>query len=275
MAEDPDQVGEAGASDSEFVQVTSHFVRERNALAVQADFSPLFVDYYLHQMDQGMKYPPREDTLLKDGLAAVVLHATTRPWKETHAWTLTLPDPVRSVFVTAGSLIESATGRVFTEGVREEVEHRFYAQVSMKGQETRQSVVEFSGQEVFSAVEQFYEQSEQRLARLFRLEEEEVVLVSAQPDCDEEWLAQLDNEQLSRLHVEETTTHLETRRFQFRCGCNVERIFPALAPLAAQGLDDLFQGDEAITIQCPRCAARWRLTRETVEAMMADSPPSP
>ncbi|MEM1297529.1 MAG: Hsp33 family molecular chaperone HslO, partial [Verrucomicrobiota bacterium] len=59
-----------------------------------------------------------------------------------------------------------------------------------------------------------------------------------------------------------------SRKFRFDCGCNLERIFPAIAPLASQGLDELFQGDEAITVTCPRCNAKWRLTREQIEAVM-------
>ena len=36
------------------VKVSSLFVRERNALAVRGDFAPLYVDYYLHWLDQNI-----------------------------------------------------------------------------------------------------------------------------------------------------------------------------------------------------------------------------
>ena len=39
----------------EFTTVESIFVRGRNCLLLTADFSPLFVDYYLHLMQHGMR----------------------------------------------------------------------------------------------------------------------------------------------------------------------------------------------------------------------------
>ncbi|MEM1293785.1 MAG: Hsp33 family molecular chaperone HslO, partial [Verrucomicrobiota bacterium] len=173
------------------IDVRSYFVRERNALAVHASFERLYVDYYLHLMDQAVQYPPDLDLMLKDALAAVVLHATTRPWKETHAWTLNIPDPLANLFVTASSLGENVTGRVFTEGVRESDGGLFYAQVKVQNEEPRQSTTEIKGNGIFEAVEAFYQQSEQRRARIFELGDEEYFMISAQPDCDEEWLEAL------------------------------------------------------------------------------------
>jgi len=252
------------------ISVRSHFVRHRNALAVQADFSPVFVDYFLHLMEHGLKNEPAHDVLMKDALATVVLHATTRPWKETHAWTLHFADAGLNLFVTAGSLLESVVGRVFTEGVRESDRDLFYAQVHVTGEEPRQSAVEIAGDDLFAAVETFYRQSEQRTARLFHLREEEMMMISAQPDCDEDWLRALDSDGARSLHEDEETTLLETRRFRFHCGCSLERIYPALAPLAAEGLDSLFLGDQVISVQCPRCAAKWRVSREQMEALVAE-----
>lgn len=258
-----------------YVEVRSFFVRKRNALAVQADFSPLYVDYYLHLMDQGLPGEPKADHLLKDALATITLHATTRPWKETHAWTLHFRDPGLNLFVTAGSLLESVTGRVFTDGIRQSDKNLFYAQVHVSGQSRpRQSVVEIPQADIFSAVESLYCQSEQRSARLFNLAEEEMMMISAQPGCDEDWLESLTGESAQQLHETEETTLLEKRRFRFHCGCSLERIYPAIAPLAAQGLDELFLGEQVITIQCPRCAARWRVSREQMEALMEERSPT-
>lgn len=260
---------------SSYIEVKSHFVRQRNALAVQADFSPLYVDYYLHLTDQGLPGEPQCDQLLKDALATITLHATTRPWKETHAWTLHFTRPGLNLFVTAGSLIESVTGRIFTKGIRKSQKNLFFAQVHLAGQQPRQSVVEVADRDVFSSVETFYRQSEQRPARLFNLAEEEILMISAQPGCDLAWLDSITPEMAQHLHQEEETTLLETRRFRFHCGCSLERIYPALAPLATQGLDGLFLGEQVITIQCPRCAGRWRVTREQMEALMAERSPTP
>ena len=142
------------------------------------------------------------------------------------------------------------------------------AQVKVQNEDPRQSTTEMKGSRVFDAVETFYQQSEQRRARIFELGDEEFFMISAQPDCDEEWLEALTPEGARNLENDETLSLLETRKFRFECGCNLERIYPAIAPLASQGLDELFQGDEAITVTCPRCNAKWRLTREQIEAVM-------
>ncbi len=255
-----------------FITVESFFVRYRNALAVKADFHPFYVDYYLHWMDQGVRYPPTLDQLLKDALAAVILHAATRPWKEDHAWTLNLQDPLINLFVTASNFGERAIGRIFTEGVKDSGQNLFYSQVSVRNEEPRISMVPYTGDSLFAAVEEFYRRSEQRPARFFEVADEEFLFISAQPDCDEEWLANLDPGAARRLDDEEELSLLEARRYRFHCGCTLEKVFPALAPLAKQGLDELFQGDESIGVTCPRCATQWRLTREQIEAVMDEHP---
>ncbi|MEO0447554.1 MAG: Hsp33 family molecular chaperone HslO [Verrucomicrobiota bacterium] len=254
------------------IKVTSYFVRERNALLVRARFEDLYVDYYLHGMDHGLKYSNPYDQYLKEALAGMVLHATTRPWKETHAWTLNFQDPLFNLFVTGSSLAESVTGRVFLDGVKDTNQGLFHAQVKVPDEDVRNSAVPLVEAErgVPAAIEGFYEQSEQRLARMMETKDEEYVLISAQPDCDEEWLAGLTQADMLALDETETLSPLESRLFRFDCGCSLERIFPALAPLAAEGIDQLFAEEEAITVNCPRCAAKWRVTREQLEAVMGD-----
>ena len=85
------------------IEVRSYFVRERNALLVRAEFSPVYVDYYLHLMQHSLKPEPADDAMLKDALAAIALHATTKPWRQTAAWTLHFEDPLLNIFVTGST----------------------------------------------------------------------------------------------------------------------------------------------------------------------------
>lgn len=253
------------------IEVRSYFVRSRNALAVRAEFSQLFVDYYLHLMDHGLRNESPEDDLLKEAIVGLTLHLTTRPIRETHAWTMNFQDPLLNIFVTGSSLSQSIVGRAFTEGVRKQNVGLFHAQNTEPDNEPRRSTIELSGSSVFKAVEDFYQQSEQRLARLLTHGDEDFVLVSAQPDCDEAWLEALDDEAVKTLDSDEELSLLERRHFRFSCGCTLERIYPALAPLANQGLDQLFGDDESVGVTCPRCAAKWRVTREQLEALMENA----
>ncbi|MBK1881765.1 Hsp33 family molecular chaperone HslO [Luteolibacter pohnpeiensis] len=246
----------------EFTKVESVFVRHKNALLVRGQFTPIYTDYYLHLMQQGIRYPADLDQMLKDALAMLTLHLVARPWADTIAWTANLRAPRINLFVTGGSIQESITGRIFTEDVREPDRNFFYSQTTtVDGAEPRQSTLEVDGRDPVSWVSQFYDQSEQRPARAFRLEDENFALVAAQPDCDLEWLAGLDEAAVAAILETEETKVLETRRFRFHCGCTLERILPILGGWRER-LDDLFEGSESINLQCPRCAANYVVTRD-------------
>ena len=106
--------------------------------------------------------------------------------------------------------------------------------------------------------------SEQRNARCIELPDECYTMVTAQPDADEEWLNSLTREKMAHLEEDEDTRVLETRRFRFYCGCTLDRILPTLKALQERE-EDLFQGEEALEVTCPRCAAIYRVTKENLE----------
>ena len=248
----------------EFTTVESIFIRHRNALMLRGQFTPIYTDYYLHLMQHGIRPPTDMDQLLKDTLAMLTLHLVARPWAETIAWTANLRAPRINVFVTGSSLTESITGRVFTEDVREPDRNFFYAQTTIAGGEPSLSTLEIDGKDPIAWVSQYYDQSEQRPARAFRLDDENFVLIAAQPDCDLEWLASLDNAAVQAISQTEETTQLETRRFRFNCGCTVDKILPILSGWKNR-LDDLFGDQQSINIQCPRCAATYQITRDMID----------
>jgi molecular chaperone Hsp33 len=255
----PDQT--AMESAGEFTKVESIFVRHRNALLLRGQFTPVYTGYYLHLMEHRLRPPAELDQMLKDALAMLALHLVARPWAETIAWTANLRAPRINLFVTGGSIDEAVTGRIFTEDVREPDRNYFYSQTTTaQASEPRLSTLEVDGRDPVAWVEQYYLQSEQRPARAFRLEDEHFALLAAQPGCDMEWFAQLDAAGIAAIEAGEETTLLETRRFRFHCGCNLERILPILGSWRERP-DDLFQDADAITVQCPRCAANYLVTR--------------
>ena len=222
------------------VEVRTYFVRGRNALVARADFGPLYIDYYLHRADHDLVYENDHDAMLKEALAALTLHLASRPGR--------------------------VAGRLFTEDVREFAKNLMIGQTTRPNQPPVQSLVEFNSDGIFPAVEQYYAQSEQRLARLFNYEDEDVVMISAQPDCDEAWLAALTEDDIRTLDATEQLSLLEQRTYIWECGCSVERLYPILGKLAEGDLDEVFGGQEIITLTCPRCGARYRAAREQFEA---------
>jgi len=246
----------------EFTVIESVYVRQRNALLLRGQFTPVYTDYYLHLMDQGIRQPPELDAMLKEALAMLVLHLTARPWAETVAWTANLRAPRINLFVTGSSVGGNVTGRIFTEGVREPDRNFFYSQTTTESSaEPRLSTLEVAGRDPLEWIERYYDQSEQRPARAFRLEDESFALVAAQPDCDLDWFAALDAAAVTALDDAEQTSVLERRRFRFFCGCSLEKILPIIGGWKDRP-DELFGAEELITIQCPRCAAKYGVTRD-------------
>lgn len=262
----PDPIEDA----PEGVEVRCYFVRGRNALVTRGEFSPLYVDYYLHLAGHQIRPEPRPDELLKELLAAITLHAASRPWNETAAWTLHFQEPLLNLFASAASLPGQVVGQQFTENVRPVEQNLIYADVVRGTDPVRRSVVDFTGDSPFHAAEALYAQSEQRPGRFFRYDAEDFLFLSAQPDCDLAWLESLTDASIRTLDQTEELSLLETRRYGWRCGCHQGRLLEMLDRSAAGRLDDLFEGDDSLRVGCPRCGGRYVITREALEAYSAE-----
>jgi molecular chaperone Hsp33 len=251
------------------LEVRSYFVRGRNALVTRADFGELYVDYYLHQGQHGYQHEPEHDELLKQALAAITLHAASRPWSESAAWTIHLRDPLLNLFVTGDNRRGTIVGQLFTENVKPDAPQLFLSDVVRERGESRRSAVEFEGSDVFRAVEQYYAQSEQRPGRYFQHGPEDFVFISAQPQCDEAWFDSLDEAAILTLDQTEQLSLLETRRYRWECGCTQARMFSVLASVMKSDPEGLFGDDPVLRISCPRCGARHAITREALEAYVS------
>lgn len=260
------------SNEPESIEIRCYFVRERNALLARGLFSELYVDYYLHLMENKLKNEPDQDQNLKDGFAALALHLASRPWNEAIAWTLSWQNPAQNYFFTGSNRDGTLTGRVFTEDIRKRDSNLLFSQTTVDGQPGRQSMVEVKDLNLFEIGEHYYEQSEQRPGRFFRHAEEDVVLVTAQPDCDMEWFGNLDDEKIRTLDGDEELSLLEKRHFRFSCGCSQEKLLPVFASMSKDSLDEAFSGGETIPVSCPRCGAKHVITRETLEAFQRDLP---
>lgn len=259
-------MSEAESSSEPAFSIVSSFVRGRNVLLAEANFSDLYIDYYLHLKDHNVEMEPAADELLKTLLAAFALHCVSRPRNEVLAWTINFQEPLVNLFLGGDTETGAIVGRVFTENVKEAEENIFYQEVVKGNKPLHRSVVPFEGNDPLAAVEAFYERSEQRPARFFRLDGESFAIVSAHPDYDREWFANLTADEVRALKTTEEVNVLETRAVRWSCGCNQQRILQTLEPVWKQSPDDLFLGEELIEVNCPRCAGKYRITRETMEA---------
>jgi molecular chaperone Hsp33 len=253
------------------LEVRTYFVRNRNALVARADFSELYVDYYLHQGQHGYSHAPAHDEMIKEALAALTLHCASRPWNESWAWTIHFEDPLLNLFVTGDNRRSAVVGQIFTEDVRRKAHNLFLADLVRERGEPRRSAVEFDGTSLFRAVERYYHQSEQRPARYFQSGEEDFVMVTAQPQCDLRWFDSLDDAAVQALDRNETLSLLEQRLYRWECGCSQHRMFAVLAPIMRSDAEGLFGEDDLVRISCPRCGARHTVTREALEAYVSSA----
>ena len=248
------------------IEVRTYFARGRNALVARGDFSELFAAWYLHRMDYGIEIPAAMEDSAREALAALTLHCASRPWKETCAWTVKFPNPRVNIFVAGDNNTGTVVANLQTDGLQPVEKGMFYADVVEDSKPPRRSVVDFHEVSFLRAVEVFYSQSEQRAVRFFWHAEEDLVMVAAQPDCDEEWLAGLDEKSIRNLDRDVELSLLEKRKFTFRCGCNQDRMLDFMLPVFKRQAAELFHGDPTITVVCPRCGARHVLARESLEA---------
>jgi molecular chaperone Hsp33 len=249
------------------IEVRTYFARGRNALVARGDFSELFAAWYLHRMDHGIEIPSTMEEAGREALAALTLHCAGRPWKESCAWTVKFSEPRVNIFVAGNNSTGTVIANLQTDDLQPVEGGMFYADVIEDSKSPRRSVVDFNETSFLRAVEVFYSRSEQRSVRFFWHGDEDLVMVAAQPDCDEEWLAALTPEAIRTLDRDVELALLEKRNYSFSCGCNQERMLNLLLPVFQRQADELFHDKATLTMVCPRCGGRHVLTREALEAI--------
>jgi molecular chaperone Hsp33 len=83
------------------------------------------------------------------------------------------------------------------------------------------------------------------------------------------WLESLTDADIQTLDEREELSLLEQRTYRWQCGCSEERLHAWLAPSMKSDAEGLFAGDASVRIQCPRCGARYVITRESLEAYVS------
>jgi len=254
---------------TEGILVRNHFVRGRNVLIAEADFTGLFNEHAAHLNAFSLDVPDWQIEIFQPFLAGFTLHAASRPRNEVLAWTIHFQEPHLNTFLTGDTELSTVAGRTFAEGLRDEDSNMFYQEQVVRGKPLHRSIVPFEGTSPKGTIEFYYAQSEQRPGKFVHLGENRYALVTAHPDFDPVWFRNLADGDVAGLEHTETLAPLETRRYRWFCGCNHGKIVDILANPMRSDPEGLFGNDETITVNCPRCAARYRISREIMEAKIA------
>jgi len=142
--------------------IKNQFIRGRNILYSEGDFTPLFMDYFEHLKDNQLNLEQDLALRFRDMLAAFTLHSAARPRNEVLAWTVHYREPLHNIFLGSDTEYGFVTGRIFTEGVKEDEDNVLYQEQVVAGKPLRRSIVGFDGNDVKNTVDHYYYQSEQR-----------------------------------------------------------------------------------------------------------------
>lgn len=241
--------------------VACHFVRGCNALLCAADFGPLFMDMYLHLGRLGVVLDGGGDGRLKQFLAALVLHASSRPRDETIAWTAHFESEGVNLFAVVENPTGRVAGRVFDRGVRALPGNVLHAETATAAGGRRRSSVDFQGDGAFEAAAAYFRQSEQRPARLLEWGGDEFALLAAQPDCDMEWFSAVSIAEIRAMLAAGERPPLEIRVYRFDCGCSPQRLADAIGPAVRRDPEGAFGGEDFLRVECPRCGIMHEVRR--------------
>jgi molecular chaperone Hsp33 len=228
----------------------------------EVDCETLFLSLEEHQQRHAIQGTAPITTLFRNLLAAFTLHCASRPRNELMAWTIRYADPVVSFFFGGDTEIGSVTGRFFDRNIKVDAKGEMHQELHRPHKPPHMSVVEFTGNDAESAVHEFYDQSEQRPARFFPLGGYRYALVSAHPDYDEGWFVNVDADVVQALPEMETLNLIETRSYNWFCGCSQEKIMEILVPIVKDNPKAIFGEESSAIVNCPRCGANYQILKE-------------
>lgn len=246
------------------VTIENNFIRERNILITQADFSLLLQDLANHLKENSLEMSQQIEQMFRSSLAIFSMHLSAHPRNEQISWTINFQDPLLNLFLVGDTATGEVAGRVFTENVKVDRLNSFYQEIHRRNKEPRQSFVDFEGHDPFLMVERFYQQSEQRPARFFQLDENRFIMFGAHPDYDREWFASLAQSNLESLLESETIVPLEKRPAFWFCGCSQQKLIEILSGAIANDVPAFFEEETTVTANCPRCQAHYTISQDQV-----------
>ncbi|MCA8962326.1 MAG: hypothetical protein KDC38_17495 [Planctomycetes bacterium] len=244
------------------LHVQRYLLNQHHVTVSITDPDLMFRAYLDHARRWDREPDPFEAVIVRQALTAAGLHLASLHKNQSVAWTINLNDPALNVFV-AGDVIDGhIVARLFTENIETAETSRVYCQTQQPNSPVRQTVIDVEGLDVLVMFEQLGQRSDQQLVRYFDHDDGRSSMVLGLPGADPEWIHGLEHDDVPGLVRDPDAHLLETRLFTFACGCTEERMRSVVGAAYSGRLDELFQGEPGLQVQCPRCGHEWLLRRE-------------
>jgi hypothetical protein len=194
--------------------------------------------------------------LASAGLAALTLHD-----RESWGWTVTLPGLPVGLFCGV-----EPDGRLCGT-VREADATRAVAvlQRQKAGGALVQSHIEPPATDPLATVREYFDRVVQTPTRLVLDDEGPSVLVQLLPDGARDGLLSAPDDELrarcESLRDAERLHHLEEVLLFYACRCSDEMILEMLTKLPEKDREEIWRGQSALTIECPRCGRAYHVQR--------------
>jgi molecular chaperone Hsp33 len=255
------------------LKTTCDFVREKNVFLIHVDLSQYLLEYYVYRKDFAEVVTRFQDNQLKDLISSFAIHLTASIGTNSHAWTVTLiSNPPYSLFVTGangepdkdGISKGYIVGNVLLDHIRSSDTNAISAQ-SVIGSKTTNSFVATEESEIYKIVEAYYNQSEQRPIKISISENSDTAIgIVALPDFDEQWFESVEVNSFFNEAKTFDTVRMRTCEYVFECSCSVEKLLPFFQALSVDEIEDWYQDDEQLIVNCPRCGKSYIITRAMV-----------
>jgi len=236
--------------------------RTRHAVSAVGHFDPLFQSYLDHAAKVDALPTPAMLPLVRSALAGSALHLSLLPRDQHCSWTLNFREPLCNVFVAGDNDSFQLTARSFDKNIETiEGSNRIFVEMQRPRLPVSRSVAEFDTTDVLGAFEGYFQRAVQIRARLFAFADGRCALIEGLPTVDEPWLEALDSGSAAA-YLASDLEEMESRSYEFGCGCNQERLIGVLRSMSEEAGNELFDDRDMLEAECPRCGQGYEISRK-------------
>jgi translation initiation factor 2 beta subunit (eIF-2beta)/eIF-5 len=251
-------------------KVRSYICRKEGYIVSCASVIDLMSEYLDHYVCSDIETVEQKDfDDVKKVLAFICGIAPFMPSDGVYGWTFSLPDKGRKIFASLNLKDRTYVCRThkWTPDKHEKTPRVALQMVSEIQKLNRVSLVDVEVDEdksetIKKLMERYFE-IEAKVKVFTKFQNDELIIFKPFPSCSIEVFEDISKRlEEDPEKVKERLETLEDYRFDFFCGCCVEKISGIFSALKNEDIEFLFKNDEKVTAECPRCGKKYQFKRE-------------